>query len=72
MRELESTIEQMDRELRQLRKAAERMRWFRRSLFTALGEPRAIRPCAVEAGAVRGNGRGYPVDSHVLETVQGP
>jgi two-component system chemotaxis sensor kinase CheA len=72
-RELASTIDQMDRELRQLREAAERLRLVPvASLFTAL--ERTARDAAHAQSkqvAFEAKGGEIRLDTHVLETVQG-
>jgi two-component system chemotaxis sensor kinase CheA len=72
-RNLSSFIDQMDRELRQLREAAERLRLVAAgSLFTAL--ERTARDSARALGksvAFEGKGGDIRLDSHVLESVQG-
>jgi two-component system chemotaxis sensor kinase CheA len=72
-RELESTIEQMDRELRQLREAAERMRLVSAgSLFTALERTARDTARALSKQVhFEAAGADIRLDSHVLETVQG-
>jgi two-component system chemotaxis sensor kinase CheA len=72
-RELESTIEQMDRELRQLREAAERMRLVSAgSLFTALERTARDTARALSKQVhFEATGADIRLDSHVLETVQG-
>ncbi|HEY6255057.1 MAG TPA: response regulator [Xanthobacteraceae bacterium] len=72
-RHLGSTIDQMDRELRQLREAAERLRLVSAgNLFTAL--ERTARDTARALGkqvVFEGKGGDIRLDSHVLEAVQG-
>ena len=72
-REFGQTIDQMDRELRQLREAAERLRLVAAgSLFTAL--ERTARDVARTQGkqvAFGTAGGDVRLDAHVLETVQG-
>jgi two-component system chemotaxis sensor kinase CheA len=72
-RSLAATIDQMDRELRQLRDAAERLRLVSAgSLFIAL--ERTARDTARALGkrvAFEGKGGDIRLDSHVIETVQG-
>jgi two-component system chemotaxis sensor kinase CheA len=72
-RDLGSTIDQMDRELHQLRDAAERLRLGSAgSLFVAL--ERTARDTARALSkrvAFEGKGGDIRLDSHVLETVQG-
>ncbi len=72
-RSLVSIIDQMDRELRQLREAAERLRLVAAgSLFTAL--ERTARDTARALGkrvTFEGRGGDIRLDSHVLEGVQG-
>jgi two-component system chemotaxis sensor kinase CheA len=72
-RELESTIEQMDRELRQLREAAERMRLISAGgLFTALERTARDTARALSKQVhFEATGADIRLDSHVLETVQG-
>jgi len=71
-RSLATTIDQMDRELRQLRDAAERLRLVSAgSLFIAL--ERTARDTARALGkrvAFEGKGGDIRLDSHVIETVQ--
>jgi two-component system, chemotaxis family, sensor kinase CheA len=72
-RDLGSAVDQMDRELRQLRDAAERLRLgSAASLLTAL--ERAVRNVARKTSkqvAFEGTGGDIRLDSHVIETVQG-
>jgi two-component system chemotaxis sensor kinase CheA len=72
-RELASTIDQMDRELRQLRETAERLRLVPAgNLFTAF--ERTARDAARAQSkqvTVTGYGGDVRLDAHVLETVQG-
>lgn len=72
-RGLVSTIDQLDRELRQLREAAERLRLVATgSLFTAL--ERTARDAAHALGksvAFAGRGGDIRLDAHVLELIQG-
>jgi two-component system, chemotaxis family, sensor kinase CheA len=72
-RGLASTIDQLDREMRQLREAAERLRLVATgSLFTAL--ERTARDAAHALGkSVEFEGRGGDIrlDAHVLESIQG-
>jgi two-component system chemotaxis sensor kinase CheA len=72
-RELESTIEQMDRELRQLREAAERMRLVSAGgLFTALERTARDTARALSKQVhFEATGADIRLDSHVLETMQG-
>ncbi len=72
-RGLTGTIDQMDREMRQLREAAERLRLLSTgNLFTTL--ERTARDAARALGkqvAFEGSGRDIRLDAHVLDTVQG-
>jgi two-component system, chemotaxis family, sensor kinase CheA len=72
-RNLGSTVDQMDRELRQVRDAAERLRLVSAgTLFTAL--ERIARDTArvlSKQVAFEGKGGDMRLDSHVLETIQG-
>lgn len=72
-RNLATAVDQMDRELRQLREAAERLRLIAAgSLFTAL--ERTARDAAHALGkkvAFAGKGGDIRLDTHVLETMQG-
>lgn len=72
-RELASSIDQMDRELRQLRETAERLRLVPvASLFTAL--ERTARDAARAQNkqvTFEGKGGDLRLDAHVLETLQG-
>lgn len=72
-RELDSTVDQMDQELRQLREAVERLRLVSAStLFFAL-ERTARDTARALSKQVRFDGKGGDIrlDSHVLETLQG-
>jgi two-component system, chemotaxis family, sensor kinase CheA len=72
-RNLGSAVDQMDRELRQLREAAERLRLVPAgNLFTTL--ERMARDTARALGkqvAFKGSGGDIRLDAHVLDTVQG-
>jgi two-component system chemotaxis sensor kinase CheA len=72
-RDLGSTVDQMDRELRQLRDAAERLRLGpAASLLTAL--ERAVRNVARKTSKhvkFEGGGGDIRLDAHVIETIQG-
>jgi two-component system chemotaxis sensor kinase CheA len=72
-RDLGSTIDQMDRELHQLRDAAERLRLGSAgSLFVALERiARDTARALSKQVAFEGKGGDIRLDSHVLETVQG-
>ena len=72
-RDLGSTIDQMDRELRELRDAAERLRLVSAgNLFTALERTARDTARALSKQVVfEGKGGDIRIDSHVLETVQG-
>jgi two-component system, chemotaxis family, sensor kinase CheA len=72
-RNLGSTIDQMDRELRQLRDAAERLRLVPAgSLFTALERTARDTARALSKQVTfEGKGSDMRLDSHVLETIQG-
>jgi two-component system, chemotaxis family, sensor kinase CheA len=72
-RNLTSTIDQMDRELRQLREAAERLRLVSAAnLFTALERTARDTARALSKQVIfEGKGGDIRLDSHVLETVQG-
>lgn len=72
-RGLVSTVDQMDRELRQLREAAERLRLIpSESLFTTL-ERMARDTAHAQSKQVtfKGSGRDIRLDAHVLDAVQG-
>jgi two-component system, chemotaxis family, sensor kinase CheA len=72
-RNSESTVDQMDRELRQLREAAERLRLVpAESLFTTL--ERMARDTARAQGkrvTFKAGGGGIRLDAHVLDAIQG-
>ncbi len=72
-RGLGATVEQIDRELRQVRQAAERLRLVSAgALFTLL--ERAVRDVAKTLGkrvAFEGHGGNVRLDAHVLGTIQG-
>lgn len=72
-RDLGSTIDQMDRELRELREAAERLRLVSAgNLFTALERMARDTARALSKQVVfEGKGGDVRIDSHVLETLQG-
>jgi two-component system, chemotaxis family, sensor kinase CheA len=72
-RNLGSIIDQMDRELRQLREAAERLRLVSAgSLFTALERTARDTARALSKQVIfEGKGGDLRLDAHVLETVQG-
>jgi two-component system chemotaxis sensor kinase CheA len=72
-RNLSSIIDQMDRELRQLREAAERLRLVSAgSLFTALERTARDTARALSKQVIfEGRGGDIRLDSHVLEIVQG-
>jgi two-component system, chemotaxis family, sensor kinase CheA len=72
-RNLTSTIDQMDRELRQLREAAERLRLVSAAnLFTALERTARDTARALSKQVIfEGKGGDIRLDAHVLETVQG-
>jgi two-component system chemotaxis sensor kinase CheA len=72
-RDLGSTIDQMDRELRQLREATERLRLVSAAnLFTTLGRTARDAAQAQSKQVVfKATGEEIRLDTHVLETVQG-
>lgn len=72
-RNLGATVDQMDRELRQLRDAAERLRLVSAgSLFTALERTARDSARALSKQVTfEGKGGDIRLDSHVIETVQG-
>jgi two-component system chemotaxis sensor kinase CheA len=72
-RNLGSVVDQMDRELRQLREAAERLRLVpATSLFTALERiARDTAHALSKQVAFKGTGGDIRLDVHVLETIQG-
>jgi len=72
-RNLGSIVDQMDRELRQLREAAERLRLVSAgNLFTALERTARDTAHALSKQVIfEGRGGDIRLDSHVLETVQG-